>query len=127
MAKQQDKRNLKPDWDERFDPSESNEYELKNAMKRHRLNKYRLNDSLTTLDGMKALAILKNKMQEPLGPVQHVSRYRNNGFVNLQGRVNYTTENTKIVPKFIVYNNKNTIKTIDKIYINHLSCSRRIE
>lgn len=38
-------------------------------MKKHRLNHYKLDPSITSLDGMKALALLKNKMIEPLGPV----------------------------------------------------------
>jgi len=40
---------------------------------------------------MKALALVKNRMSEPLGPVCRVSKYRNNSYVNLQGSVGFAT------------------------------------
>jgi hypothetical protein len=67
------------------------ENHLQQSLKKHRLDHYQLDPSVTSLDGMKALALVKNRMSEPLGPVCRVSKYRNNSYVNLQGSVGFAT------------------------------------
>ncbi|EAS04268.1 hypothetical protein TTHERM_00299860 (macronuclear) [Tetrahymena thermophila SB210] len=96
--------------------------QMNESIKNTRLNKYKFNNNISSLEGMKAIATIKNKMSIPYGPITPKALYRKHGQVNLRGNIDISSDKLK----FKVMKN-NLIKNFDKIYINHLSNSRQID
>ncbi|KAL4454298.1 hypothetical protein ABPG74_012255 [Tetrahymena malaccensis] len=98
------------------------ENQMNESIKNTRLNKYKFNNKISSLEGMKAIATIKNKMSIPYGPITPKALYRRHDQVSLRGNISYSSDKLK----FKVLKN-NLIKNFDKIYINHLSNSRQID
>ncbi|KAL4500448.1 hypothetical protein ABPG72_003399 [Tetrahymena utriculariae] len=98
------------------------ESQMNESIKNTRLNKYKFNNKISSLEGMKAIATIKNKMSIPYGPITPKALYRKHDQVSLRGNINYSSDKLK----FKVMKN-NLVKNFDKIYINHLSNSRQMD